>query len=378
MPGIGEAVLAADVDRTAERIQAEHRVGAGNDRHRRDQLLRNQVPVDAVAKHFVDAHAIEIDRHALRTAEQRRRGKAAELQVRLQRIGRRRIDRHAGHVAVHVVGDAERLRAVEFAARRRLHVVRDHRFRQIRALLRRDGDDVDRAEFGFVRVLRWIAHRAAPVAQCPRRLRAMPESATPGRSPPPARRWRCALSPVDRSSADDPTRDFVVIAACLPHRWRMRDPSRRVGMPSRPGAGKFPGGRGNLCQSGIRLRNSASGDLVQTRVRAKRRAETTIAKVVFVPLPASGKRRGEPQSRALRRTLRGPDLEIAAEAPTPVRAFRRVRCPAGCRRRYRRCRRRRPRPTRAAARRPRSPASPQRASHCAWRTLLVSASCVRR
>jgi hypothetical protein len=72
------------------------------------------------------------------------------LQIRLQRIVRGRVDRHAGHVVVHVVGDAQCLRAVELSAGRRLHVVRNHHFRQRRALLRRDCNHVNGFEVGSI------------------------------------------------------------------------------------------------------------------------------------------------------------------------------------------------------------------------------------
>ena len=53
---------------------------------RRDRDARNQVPADDVAEWLVHAHAVEIDRQALRRAEQRRRGEAAKVDVGLERV----------------------------------------------------------------------------------------------------------------------------------------------------------------------------------------------------------------------------------------------------------------------------------------------------
>ena len=59
-PGKVEAALGAHGECAAERIQAEERIGAGNDVHPGDGELRDEVPVDRVPKAIVEAHAVQI------------------------------------------------------------------------------------------------------------------------------------------------------------------------------------------------------------------------------------------------------------------------------------------------------------------------------
>ncbi len=147
---IAEAGLGLDRDRAAERVEAEHRIGAGEQAHALDRRFRDQVPVDGVAEHLIDAHAVQVHRHALRTAEQRRGGEAAELHVRLQRVVLRAVGRHAGQMAVHEVGQVQRLRAVQRVVVDRLHVVRKLARGDLGAGDRRDADHADEVERGHV------------------------------------------------------------------------------------------------------------------------------------------------------------------------------------------------------------------------------------
>jgi len=62
--GVGEAVLHGDRQRTADGIQAEHRVAA-NDGDIADGIGRDDVQIDRIAERLVDAHAVLIDRKAL-------------------------------------------------------------------------------------------------------------------------------------------------------------------------------------------------------------------------------------------------------------------------------------------------------------------------
>ena len=84
--GESETVLHVDGQRAAQRVQSEHGVGSRKQLHRRDRVLRQQVPVHDVGKGLVDPHAVLEHRQALRRAQQRRGGKAAKAHVRLEAL----------------------------------------------------------------------------------------------------------------------------------------------------------------------------------------------------------------------------------------------------------------------------------------------------
>ena len=69
----------------AQRVEPVYRV-AGHERHAIDGGFRNEVPVDDVAKNFVDADAVLIDGQALRRADDGRGGKAAIVEVALKLV----------------------------------------------------------------------------------------------------------------------------------------------------------------------------------------------------------------------------------------------------------------------------------------------------
>ena len=91
-------------ERTAEGIQAEHGVGARDQRYRVDRGFRNEVPVDGIAEGFIDADAIDVDGKPLRRAEQRRGGEAVVVDVDLEGIARALAGVDAAEVVVEVVG----------------------------------------------------------------------------------------------------------------------------------------------------------------------------------------------------------------------------------------------------------------------------------
>ena len=68
--GSGETVLHDDIDGAAQSVEAEHRIVAPGI-HAGDGGLRNRIPVDRVAKGFVEPDAVLIDRDALGRALQR-------------------------------------------------------------------------------------------------------------------------------------------------------------------------------------------------------------------------------------------------------------------------------------------------------------------
>ncbi len=187
--GIGESVLGLDQDRSAQGVQAEHRIGAGHQRHARHRLFRDQVPVDRVAENFVDAHAVHVHGNAFRSAKQGRGRETVVLDVGLQRIVLGRIDRDPGHVPVHVVGDIKRLRTLEIAGCRGLHAIGQQIFGQIGALLRRHGDHVDRRKLRRVLAGR-IVRRFRTGRIC--RTREQRQCQRP-RDPKPPPRCRCDL-----------------------------------------------------------------------------------------------------------------------------------------------------------------------------------------
>src|SRR5262245_60255733 len=67
----GEPVLHREIDGPTERVEAKHRV-VGPEVRSVDRVGRDEIPVDGVAERFVDAHAIHVDREALRGAWYRR------------------------------------------------------------------------------------------------------------------------------------------------------------------------------------------------------------------------------------------------------------------------------------------------------------------
>ena len=81
---IGEAVLQLNVQRAAERVQAEHRVRSLQV-HLVDRHVRQQIEIHRVAERLVEADAVDVNREALRRALQRRRLEPVIDQCRLIR-----------------------------------------------------------------------------------------------------------------------------------------------------------------------------------------------------------------------------------------------------------------------------------------------------
>ena len=119
-----EAVLHLDRDRAAERIESENRV-AREHVEPVDRPLRDEVPVHRVAEGLVDAHAVLVDRQALRHADHGRSLKAAVLHVGLERVPRGVIDVDARHPLQQRVREARRFRRVEILGRQG-HGIRRH------------------------------------------------------------------------------------------------------------------------------------------------------------------------------------------------------------------------------------------------------------
>src|SRR5207244_7354913 len=63
---VPRTALGVDRQRTAQRVETEHRIRARYELQAFDGRRRQQVPVDHVAERFVDAHAVQEYRDALR------------------------------------------------------------------------------------------------------------------------------------------------------------------------------------------------------------------------------------------------------------------------------------------------------------------------
>ncbi len=151
--GIVVAVLRAHHQRAAERVEAEHRIGARHQRDFRDRGLRDQVPVHRVAERFVDAHAVDVDGQAFGRAEQRRRREAVVVDIELKRIRRALARGDAREVRVEVARKIERRLLFHRRVIGGLHGGRNLVQRQAEPFERRRRDDVDLRELG--RRVRW-------------------------------------------------------------------------------------------------------------------------------------------------------------------------------------------------------------------------------
>src|SRR5690242_6479364 len=80
-----EAVPELHRNRTTQRIQPKHRIGA-LDRGTRDRVLRNEIPIHRVPKRMIEPYTAGINRQPLRIAGQRRSFETAVKHIGLKRI----------------------------------------------------------------------------------------------------------------------------------------------------------------------------------------------------------------------------------------------------------------------------------------------------
>ena len=96
---IGKAVPHLHRERAAQRVQPEDRVRA-DQVHPVDRQVRDQIPVDRVAKRLVEARTVEIDREPLRVALQRRSLEPMIEQARLERVAGSRVEGDARNLLI--------------------------------------------------------------------------------------------------------------------------------------------------------------------------------------------------------------------------------------------------------------------------------------
>src|SRR6202044_3346038 len=165
----------------AQGVEPEHGIGARYERHGGDRRFRNQVPVDGVAEGLVQAHAVHIDRQALRRAEQGRGRESVVIDVQLKGIVGAFVDVDAAEVVVEIIGNAQGLLALQVRRVRGLHVRGDLVQRQSESGQGGVGDYGDLGQFagggGIVGRLRAVSvvrrgrarHRGHRNAECAQR-----------------------------------------------------------------------------------------------------------------------------------------------------------------------------------------------------------------
>ena len=114
-----------------ERVRSGHQVRGA------DRLGRDQVPAQRVAERFVQPDAVDVDRHPLRRAQQRRREEAAVLKVGLQRVLLDLVAADAPERVEHVVREIQAVTRGDRVGGHRLDVRRHVIARQPRAVERR-------------------------------------------------------------------------------------------------------------------------------------------------------------------------------------------------------------------------------------------------
>ena len=90
-----------------------------------DGVLRDEVPIDDVAEHFVDAHPVLIDGEPLRRADYRGSNEAAVIEVELELISGLVAQRHAGQTPRQGIEQARRRRGIKIGGGKRLDIGRD-------------------------------------------------------------------------------------------------------------------------------------------------------------------------------------------------------------------------------------------------------------
>ena len=119
----------------------EQRVAARHQRDRGDGRLGHQVPAHHVAEGLVQAHAVHVDRQALRAAQQRRRAVAAVVHVGLEGVVLHLVDVHAAQAAVHEAAEVDGVAALDLRRVRGLRVAGHAVLGHVEPGQRRHADD---------------------------------------------------------------------------------------------------------------------------------------------------------------------------------------------------------------------------------------------
>ena len=109
---IGVSILHFEGERTADGVEAIDRI-AGNERQPVDGVLRDQVPIDDIAEHLVDANAVLVDGEPLRRADDRARDITAIIEIELELIAGLTAQCDSGQRLHHRLQKVRRLRVVE-------------------------------------------------------------------------------------------------------------------------------------------------------------------------------------------------------------------------------------------------------------------------
>ena len=138
-----KTALGADGQCTAQGVEAEGRVGAGDKVDAGNGRMRNQIPIHRIAEGLVHPHAIDVDRQPLGRAKQRRGGEAAVVEVGLVRIALGFIDRDGRCLAQQLFGDVEALDFLQALVVERHDVGRQVQARHANPGQRRGADHFD-------------------------------------------------------------------------------------------------------------------------------------------------------------------------------------------------------------------------------------------
>lgn len=121
--GRGQPRGGSEHHRTTERVGAKQRIGTGHQRDRIDRRFGQHVPADDVGEGLIEAHAIQIHRHALRGTRQRGGAEAVEGEIVLECTALHVIAIHADKTPLQQIAQVVAAPARELGAVGRLHHV---------------------------------------------------------------------------------------------------------------------------------------------------------------------------------------------------------------------------------------------------------------
>ena len=99
---VGKSVLHVDGERAPQGVEPVDRI-AGHQRQAIDGSLRDEVPVDGIAKNLIDAHSVLIDGQPLRGANDRRGDEPTVVEVALELVAGLVAERDTGKTARYCI-----------------------------------------------------------------------------------------------------------------------------------------------------------------------------------------------------------------------------------------------------------------------------------